>query len=154
MDPIRIIARSALGAVFISGGIDSFREPEPRAAVAAPFIAKARQALGGMPGDDVTLVRINAGVDVVAGSLLALGKLSRLSAVALAGSLLLTTLDGHRFWEAESGDQKNQQRLHFNKNLAMFGGLVFAAMDRRGEPSLAWRARRAAKRAGEKLPTS
>jgi hypothetical protein len=38
----------------------------------------------------------------------------------------------------------------------MFGGLIFASLDRHGQPSLAWRARRAAKRAAElaedKLP--
>lgn len=154
MDPLRTIAHSALGAVFISGGIDSLRSPAPRAAIAAPVTEKVRQAIGGLPADDVTLVRINAGVDVTAGSLLALGKLPRLSATALAGSLLLTTLGGHRFWEAETDEQRTQQRLHFNKNLAMFGGLVFAALDRHGQPSLSWRAKLAAKRAAEKLPTS
>jgi putative oxidoreductase len=154
MDPLRMIARTALGAVFISGGVDSFRSPEPRATVAAPVIAKAQQAVGILPDDDVTLVRINAVVDVAAGSLLVLGKLPRLSALALAGSLFMTTLGGHRFWEAETAEARKQQQLHFSKNLAMFGGLLFAALDRHGEPSLAWRAKRAAQNAGDKLPIS
>jgi putative oxidoreductase len=141
MDPVRTIARASLGAVFISGGIDSLRSPAPKAKVAAPVIAKAHQAIGILPAGDVTLVRINAGVDVAAGSLLVMGKLPRLSALALAGSLLLTTLGGHRFWEADTDEAKAQQQLHFTKNLAMFGGLLFAALDRHGEPSLAWRAR-------------
>jgi putative oxidoreductase len=154
MDPFRIVARGALGVVFISGGVNSLRSPASRAAVAAPVTEKMRQVVGILPSDDVTLVRINAGVDVVAGSLLVLGKLPRLSAVALAGSLFLTTLGGHRFWEAETAADRAQQQLHFNKNLAMFGGLLFAALDRQGQPSLAWRAKRAAKRAGDKIPTS
>jgi putative oxidoreductase len=116
-------------------------------------MAKARRAVGGLPGDDVMLVRVNAGVDVAAGSLLVLGRLPRLSATALAGSLLLTTLGGHRFWEARTDDQRTQQRLHFTKNLAIFGGLVFAALDRHGQPSLAWRSKRAAKHLSESLPT-
>jgi putative oxidoreductase len=152
MDPVRVLARTSLGAVFIGGGLDSLRSPAPKARIAAPVIEKAHQAIGLLPDDDVTLVRINAGVDVAAGTLLVVGKLPRLSALALAGSLLLNTLGGHRFWEADGDDERQQQQLHFTKNLAMFGGLLFAALDRGGEPSLAWRAKRAAKHASDKLP--
>jgi uncharacterized membrane protein YphA (DoxX/SURF4 family) len=153
MDPLRMVARTSLGAVFILGGIESFRSPAPRAEMAAPVTELARDAIDALPDNDETLVKINAGVHVVAGSLLALGKLPRLSALALAGSLIPTTLGGHRFWEAESDDQKLQQQLHFTKNLAMFGGLIFAALDRHGEPSLIWRAKRATREATEKIPS-
>jgi putative oxidoreductase len=152
MDPLRLVARTALGAVFIGGGIDSLRAPEPKAELAAPVIDLVHDAVAALPDSDVTLVKINAGVHVVAGSLLVLGKLPRLSALALAASLVPTTLGGHRFWEAESDDEKKQQQLHFTKNLAMFGGLLFAALDRHGEPSLVWRAKRAASHAGDRLP--
>jgi putative oxidoreductase len=152
MDPLRFVARSSLGAVFIAGGIDSLRAPTPKAEMAAPVIDKAREAVDIIPNDNVAMVRANAGVHVVAGSLLALGKLPRLSALALAGSLIPTTLGGHRFWEAESPEQRQQQQLHFTKNLAMFGGLLFAALDRHGEPSLLWRTKRAASNASDKLP--
>jgi uncharacterized membrane protein YphA (DoxX/SURF4 family) len=152
MDPLRLIARSSLGAVFIAGGIDSLRAPKPKAEMAAPVTERAREAAGFLPDDDEQLVRINAGVHVVAGSLLVLGRLPRLSAVALAGSLIPTTLGGHRFWEADDEGTKKQQQLHFTKNLAMFGGLLFAALDRHGSPSLAWRARHASKKSAL-LPT-
>jgi len=151
MDVLRTVARTSLGAVFISGGIDSLRSPEPRAKVAAPVTEAARHAVESLPDNDVTLVRINGGVHVAAGGLLSLGKLPRLSALLLAGSLIPTTLGGHRFWEASTEAEKHQQQLHFAKNLAMFGGLLFAALDRHGEPSLAWRAKRAAERAGDRL---
>lgn len=150
-----MVARSALGTVFIAGGIDSLRSPEPRAELAAPVTEKLKQ-IEALPDDDVTLVRINAAVHVAGGGLLVLGKLPRLAALALAASLVPTTLGGHRFWEADSDEAKRQQQLHFTKNLAMFGGLIFAALDRHGRPSLAWRARRAAEHAagqvGDKLP--
>jgi putative oxidoreductase len=146
MDPVRLVARSALGAVFISGGLDALRTPAPRAKVAAPVTDKARQAASFLPDDDEQLVRINGAVHVAAGSLLVLGKLPRLSALVLAGSLIPTTLGGHRFWEADDAEAKKAQQLQFTKNLAMFGGLVFASLDRKGNPSLGWRARHAAKR--------
>jgi uncharacterized membrane protein YphA (DoxX/SURF4 family) len=146
MDPVRLIARSALGAIFISGGLDALRSPGPRAKLAAPVTDKARETASFLPDDNEQLVRINGGVHVAAGSLLVLGKLPRLSALVLAGSLIPTTLGGHRFWEAPDDEGKKMQQLQFSKNLAMFGGLIFAALDRKGNPSLGWRARRAAKR--------
>jgi putative oxidoreductase len=152
MDPLRIVARTSLGAVFVGGGIDSLRSPDPKAEIAAPVTEAARQAITSLPDSDVTLVRLNGAVHVAAGSLLAMGRLPRLSALALAASLVPTTLGGHRFWEADAGPDRVQQQLHFTKNLAMFGGLLFAAMDRGGQPSLAWRARRAASSAADKLP--
>jgi putative oxidoreductase len=146
MDPVRLLARSALGAIFITGGLDALRTPGPRAALAAPVTDKAREAADFLPDDDETLVKINAGVHIAAGSLLVLGKLPRLSALVLAGSLIPTTLGGHRFWEASDEAAKKNQLTHFTKNVAIMGGLVFAALDRQGNPSLSWRARRAAHR--------
>jgi uncharacterized membrane protein YphA (DoxX/SURF4 family) len=42
------------------------------------------------------------------------------------------------------------QRVHFMKNLAMVGGLIIAATDHEGSPSLSWRAKRAARKAAER----
>jgi putative oxidoreductase len=147
MDPVRALARASLGAVFISGGLAALRSPGPRAELAAPITDKLRSTVTALPDDDVVLVQLNGGLQVAAGTMLALGRLRRLSALALAVSLVPTTVAGHRFWEAATPEQRNQQRLHFTKNLAMFGGLLFAALDRGGEPSLAWRTKRQARRA-------
>jgi uncharacterized membrane protein YphA (DoxX/SURF4 family) len=94
----------------------------------------------------VQLVRINGAVQLGAGLMLATGRMPRLAAVALAGSLVPTTAAGHRFWEAKDPDAKRAQTIQFMKNLSMFGGLVFAALDVEGRPSLPWRARRATRR--------
>ena len=68
----------------------------------------------------------------------------------LATSLVPTTAAGHRFWEEESPQSKAMQQTHFLKNLSILGGLILAATDTEGAPSLGWRARRAARRAAEK----
>ncbi len=39
-----------------------------------------------------------------------------------------------------------EQQNNFLKNVAMFGGLVLAATDTEGAPSLSWRAKRVARR--------
>ena len=95
-------------------------------------------AIGGLDLDDETYVRINGAVQLGAGLLLALNRMPRLASVALAASLVPTTLAGHRFWEAE-GPEKQQQQFQFFKNVGLVGGLILAATDHRGAPSLAWR---------------
>ena len=52
--------------------------------------------------------------------------LPRLSALALAGSLVPTTLGAHRFWE-QQGPAATQQRTQFLKNAAILGGLILVA---------------------------
>ena len=144
----RRIARPLMAGIFITGGIDVLRNPGPRVERAEPVTSSLAETLP-LPDDTETLVRLNAAVHIVAGAMLALGKLPRLSAAALAVSLVPTTAAGHRFWEEESPQAKAMQRAHFLKNLAILGGLIIAATDTEGAPSLGWRARRAAKRAAE-----
>jgi hypothetical protein len=43
------------------------------------------------------------------------------------------------------------QRIQFFKNVSMLGGLLLAALDTEGRPSLSWRAHRAAGYAAEKV---
>jgi uncharacterized membrane protein YphA (DoxX/SURF4 family) len=61
--------------------------------------------------------------------LLALGVAPRLSALVLAGSMIPTTLAAHRFWTVEDPEVRKQQQVQFHKNMAMIGGLLFAALD-------------------------
>jgi hypothetical protein len=87
----------------------------------------------------------------MAGMLLAAGWLPRASALALAATLVPTTAAGHRFWEGADEQERTQQRIQFLKNMAMFGGLLIAAGDTAGRPSLAWRSRHAVKSARRDL---
>lgn len=107
-----------------------------------------------LPFETETWIRVNGAVQVAGGLLLATGRLPRLAAGVLALTLVPTTLAGHRFWEAE-GDQRAAQRVHFTKNLGLLGGLLLAAVDTGGRPSLAWRAthRRSAHRQLPALPS-
>jgi uncharacterized membrane protein YphA (DoxX/SURF4 family) len=82
-----------------------------------------------LPADDEVVVRGNAAVQVVAGAMLALGRAPRLSALALAASLVPTTLAGHPYWTIEDPDARKLQRIHFHKNMAMIGGLLLAVLD-------------------------
>jgi uncharacterized membrane protein YphA (DoxX/SURF4 family) len=48
----------------------------------------------------------------------------------LAGTLVPTTLAGHRFWEELDEDARNTQIAHFAKNLGLLGGLLLIATER------------------------
>jgi putative oxidoreductase len=145
----RVIARPMLASMFLVGGFNAVRNPEriaPRAqAVTDRVVPLLQKAVPMLPSDPVTLARLNGGVQLVAGTALATGRAPRLSAAALALSLIPTTAAGHRFWEEQDPAQRANQRVHFFKNVSMLGGLIIAAGDTAGRPGIAWRARRAAR---------
>ena len=128
LSPLRPAARVFTGSTYVLLGFDALRAPGARVEQAGPLLAAIRKRVP-LPDDDELLVRTNAGVMVAAGGLLMLGKAPRLSALALAGSLIPTTLAGHSYWEAEDPATRKIQRIQFHKNLAMIGGLLFAALD-------------------------
>ena len=142
-----------LAALFIQGGISALRAPEAHAQAAkpvldamAPAVDKATEvAPVDQRPDDELLIKLDAGVKIVAGTMLAFGKFPRLAATALAATLVPTTLAAHRFWEETDPARKQEQQIHFMKNVSMFGGLLIAAADTHGKPSLGWRGRRAAR---------
>jgi uncharacterized membrane protein YphA (DoxX/SURF4 family) len=133
-----------LASIFIAQGLETFRRPERVAARAEPVVRPLAERLSFVPDKTEEAVRINGAVQVVAGTLLALGRWPRLAAFTLAATLVPTTLAGHRFWETEDEQERRQQRIHFLKNASMLGGLLIASADTAGNPSLAWRSRHAA----------
>jgi len=142
-----------LAGIFIYGGINALKHAEGHAEVAKPLLDKVGEQRDKLPDavptDPVSIVKIDAGVKIAAGTLLALNKFPRLSALALVGSMVPTTLAGHPFWEAKDPQQKQQELIQLLKNAGLVGGLLIAAGDTEGKPSLGWRARRAADKASK-----
>ncbi len=136
-----------VASIFVIQGYDTFRRPERVAPLAEPVVRPLAERVSAVPAKTEQAVRVNGAVQMAAGTLLALGRFPRLSALALAATLVPTTLAGHRFWEADEETDQAQQRIHFLKNLSMFGGLLIAAADTAGRPSVAWRTRHAARTA-------
>jgi uncharacterized membrane protein YphA (DoxX/SURF4 family) len=126
--PLRPAARVLTGSTYVLLGLDAVRAPGARVDQAAAVLAAMRKWLP-LPEDDELVVRGNAAVQVAAGTLLALGIAPRLSALTLAGSLIPTTMAGHAYWTIEDPAARKMQRIQFHKNMAMIGGLLFAALD-------------------------
>ena len=126
--PLRPVARSFTGSTYVLLGFDALRAPGARVEQAGPVLAAVRKAVP-LPEDDELVVRANAAVQVLCGALLMAGRAPRLASLALAGSLIPTTLAGHSYWAIEDPDVRKIQRIQFHKNLAMIGGLIFSALD-------------------------
>jgi putative oxidoreductase len=140
----RRFARPLLAAMFIEGGLDAIRNPEMKVEKAKAVIDPLKERLPALPDDTVMLVKLNGMVQIGAGGLLAIGKFRRLAAIALIGSVIPTTYAEHRFWEEGDDEARAQQRVHFLKNAGLLGGLILAAVDTEGAPSIGWKTRRKA----------
>jgi putative oxidoreductase len=138
-----------MAAPFIVGGINALRAPAA-VAPAAEVVGVPIAEQVGVSAEAETLVKVNAAVQIGAGALLVFGIFPRVASLALAASLVPTTVAGHRFWEM-SGDEKQAQLIQFVKNAGMLGGLLANALDTGSRPSVFWSGRKAAGQAGSSI---
>jgi uncharacterized membrane protein YphA (DoxX/SURF4 family) len=133
-----------LASLFVIQGWQAFRRPEALVDKAKPITDRLAPTLKAIhpdaPTDARTLVRMNGAAQVASGVLLATGRATTPAALVLATSLVPTTLAAHAFWRISDPAERAQQRVQFLKNVSMFGGLLFAALDNEGRPGVVWRA--------------
>ncbi|MGY2083178.1 hypothetical protein [Blastococcus sp. SYSU DS0539] len=151
---VRRIARPLLAAPFVYGGVSTLRKPQERVPGARPVVEKIadtadKQLPVELPRDVEQWVKVDAAIKVAAGSLFALNKFPRLTALVLSASIVPTTLAGHRFWEHDDPAEQFGQISNFLKNTGLLGGLLLAAVDTEGKPSVGYRTRRAAGKAAD-----
>jgi len=151
MTLLRAIPRTMLASYFVAAGIKAIRDPESLVPAAEPLVDRVvplvkeytpEQVSGYVPENTVTLVRVNGITQVTGGLALATGKGRRLGALLLAGSLIPSTIAKHPFWTVQDPEARAQDRSHFLKNVSLLGGVLLAAQDTEGKPSLVWRARK------------
>lgn len=140
MSPIRRLARPLLAATFVAEGVDALRNP-------APHVELAEGA--GLTSAD-TLVRINGMTKVGGGALLALNRMPRLSAFALAAAVLPTALVRNAFWSEPDAAARARKRQGFLTDMGLLGGLLVATADTGGRESVPHAAARISRRAARK----
>ncbi|MFP5283482.1 MAG: DoxX family membrane protein [Actinomycetes bacterium] len=154
MTLLRTTARTLLASYFVVHGVKAVRNPDPLVPVAQPVTDKVvpllkqyapAQVAGYVPEDTASLVRVNGAAQLLGGVALASGKGRRLGAALLAASLVPTTLAKHPFWQEVDTEAKAAERNQFLKNGSLLGGVLLAAADTEGKPSLAWRAQKGTK---------
>ncbi|WP_283614280.1 DoxX family protein [Mycolicibacterium poriferae] len=150
---IRRVARPMLSAVFISRGVESLRSPKPAADATRQTLdglSKLPDPVGtNVPSDAETVAKVNAAVQIGGGLLLATGKFPRVASIALAASVVPGSLGGNAFWNQSDPQRKSEERKAFITDISLLGGLIIAAVDTEGKPSLGWRGRRAAHKVSE-----
>jgi uncharacterized membrane protein YphA (DoxX/SURF4 family) len=155
---IRRFARPLLSAVFIGQGIETLRNPSVTLEAAEPTVAALRnlpEPYGDkVPSNPETAARITAAVQVSGGVLLATGKLPRIASAALALTVIPGSLAGHQFWAESDPQRKAEKRRGLLTDLSLLGGLIIAAADTAGKPSLGWRGRQAAGRISDAVTSA
>lgn len=141
MSPLRALARPLLASAFILDGIETIRHADAHAVKARsiePALAKASAKVPGLPSDAKNLTRLLGAVQVGAGVLLATGKSPRVAAATLAVLTVPTAAVKYPVWSAK-GAERSEHTAGLLRSAALLGGLIFAAEDREGKPSLGWR---------------
>jgi len=137
-----------LSAAFIARGVEALASPKPAADAARPALdglSKLPDPVGAkVPANAETVARATAAAQIGGGLLLASGKLPRLASAALALSVVPGSLGAHTFWQETDPQRKADERRAFLTDISLIGGLIIAAVDTEGKPSLGWRGRRAA----------
>lgn len=126
INPVKVLARGMLGALFVMGGRNQLKNPTY--GIAMTDAARERYGLPDQPSSS-TLVTLNGVAMIAAGTALGLGIMPRTSALLLAGLLQPTNLAGHAFWSIDDPTQALAQRNQFMANVAVTGGLLLAATD-------------------------
>lgn len=128
------VASPLIASIFVLAGLDAALDPESKVKKAEAVTKPIAQRVSVLPEDTETLVRLNGATQVAAGTLLSFGVCRRLAATILAGSLVPTTLAGHRFWEELDEDARKAQMVQLAKNLGLLGGLLLVATSARTTP--------------------
>lgn len=144
---IRRLARPMLASYFVLDGVNNLKKPQDAAAEAAPFVELVSQQTG-LPNNPELVVRGIGGVKVVGGLLLATGRGPRAAATTLALTQVVSTYVHEAFWAESDPKLKAQKQKSFVRNVAILGGVILAAVDTEGKPSLRWRAVRGAEETG------
>lgn len=139
MSLIRFLARPMLGSSFVVAGMDKLKNADDTAQQLSPLLRRASQALP-FPADEKLLARLIGGTQVGAGTLLALGKFSRFAATVLAITSALNAYVEWRSADSSTTEARTARRSRLLKNISLTGGVLLAAVDTAGRPSLAWRA--------------
>jgi len=149
MTIVRRVARPLLAAPLIQSGVEVARHPGPHAEAARPVLDQVSGPLQ-LPSDPIMVVRSAGVVTAAAGSLLAFGKLPRLSALAIVATAPVVQ-PVEPFWKEKDPALRREKQATFVKTLGLIGGALLATVDTEGRPSVAYRGRKARRAAAAAL---
>ncbi|MCS4484071.1 DoxX family membrane protein [Gleimia sp. 6138-11-ORH1] len=141
MSLLRFTARTLLALPFLVDGIDAIQNPQSHGQKLQRTLKSVKgSTLPEVSKEQATQLSRLAGVaTVTAAAGLVLGKAPRTCATLLACTAIPIAVVQNPVWTAADKTERNQYRRGLERYGAVFGGLVFAAFDRKGAPSASWR---------------
>jgi uncharacterized membrane protein YphA (DoxX/SURF4 family) len=116
MTVLRTLARPLLASMFVYGGVNALRHASAMGPKAEPVADALGRTAPQLQTSPTNLVRVNGAVHVVAGAALATGHVP-------------TTAVGHPFWNESDPASRQNQTIHFLKNVSLIGGLLMSTLD-------------------------
>ena len=148
MTIVRRLARPLLAASFVQEGLDAVLHPGLRAERARPLVKAVAGPLR-LPEDPEMLIRANGAVMIGAAALFAIGRMPRVTGLAMAATLapgLYLHVTSLR--QEKDGERRKSELDDLLRDLSRFGGALIAGVDTQGRPGLAWRGKHAAEHLG------
>jgi uncharacterized membrane protein YphA (DoxX/SURF4 family) len=142
MNIIRRLARPLLAAAIVDSGLSTLRGPAPRADQVRPLVAQLPGPLR-LPADPERLLRLDGALMVGAGTLLALGRMPRLVALALVVGAVPATCGELVQGLPHDAEQRRTRRTELLTRLGLLGGALLATVDTAGRPGFSWCSRHA-----------
>lgn len=138
----RRLARPWLATSFVADGLDALLRPSSY----ADMIEESRPLLerAGMPpavtNNPQSVARAAGGATALAGLMLATGRRPRTAASVLFALELPRTVIANPVWQARDRQHRQEMQRDLMVRASLLGGLLLAALDRDGKPSMSWRA--------------
>lgn len=108
------LGRLVFGGFFLYNGINHFKNRKALEQYAA---------FKKLPQPDLAVVLSGAAL-TISGASLVLGLKPRLGALGVLGFLAAASPTMHDFWNQEDAGQKQNEMIHFSKNIAMLGAAL------------------------------
>jgi putative oxidoreductase len=142
---VRRIARPMLASPFLVAGVEAVKHPVTTDAISERAAQAVVKRIPKIPEPEAeTAVRIEGAVMTGAAVLLALGRAPRIASIALLATVLPPLVERAREIRSDekSGDpaERAEKRMQLLGQIGVVGGLLIAAADTAGKPSMGRRA--------------
>lgn len=127
MKALFVIGRVLFGGFFLYNGINHFKQQNELAQYAA---------VKDVPSPDVAVTASGVAL-TLGGASLILGLKPRVGALAIIAFLATVSPSIHDFWTAEDQQQRQNDLIHFSKNMALLGAALALAGVKKWPASIA-----------------
>lgn len=132
MGILRKQAQRLLAVPFVLDGIETLRDPVPRAKTLAPTLQRLHERYPWLPEDPLVLVRAQGAAATAGGALLLTGRFTRAASLLLAAQCVPTiAAKGQEARHTAEPAERQRRRGDLIKDLSLLGALVLSATEPR-----------------------